>query len=87
MFWRGYEVNVTKAGFVLDRKNKEDFPKENTLAVTAKEKAETNQIKWERKERSRYKNSKGEGPETLRVKRPWETNRTERHVGPRFERL
>lgn len=61
MFWRGYEVNVTKAGFVLDRKNKEDFPKDNILVVTTNGKAEMNQIKREREEHSRYKNTKGEG--------------------------
>lgn len=53
MSWRGYEVNVTIAGFVLDRKNKE-FPKENMLVVTAKGTAEVSQIKWEREEYSRH---------------------------------
>ena len=47
MFWRGYEVNVTKAGFALDRKNKGDFAKENVLVAAAKGKAEMSQTKRE----------------------------------------
>lgn len=40
-------MNVTIAGFVLDRKNKA-FPKESVLVGTAKGAAEVGQIKWER---------------------------------------
>ena len=49
----GYEVNVTIAGFVLDRKNKA-FPKENVLVGATKGAAEVGQIKWERAECSRH---------------------------------